>query len=57
MKRHNGPCNDFCGCDDYAEMLADDREQGDPMTEGDWDRWESGPGWNYTPGCEPRNGW
>lgn len=42
----------------YEEALAadraDQRADGDPVTDRDWDRLEAGPMWHYPPGNEPK---
>jgi hypothetical protein len=44
--------------DDRADLIAETRAEqcdlGDPMLPADWDAWETGPGWHYAPGYEPK---
>lgn len=37
-----------------AERRTEARADGEPMTERDWDQWESSEGWNYPGGVGPR---
>jgi hypothetical protein len=37
-----------------AETRAEQRDLGDPMSPAEWDAWETGPGWHYAPGYEPK---
>jgi hypothetical protein len=38
-----------------AEARAEQRDLGDPMLPRDWDAWETGPGWHYAAGYEPKD--
>lgn len=41
---------ELCQACTYEAARIEDRDLGDPMLPGDYDRLEAGPWWNYTPG-------